>query len=103
MNFEAGGGTGTEESLRSDSYIEIVEFSDFSVDDVTGDIAGEIRLGYWHDKENVTPVSGGSISGSLVELINEMRFSVKTRHYDNYLIPELTRLEGVNITGIGTK
>ena len=103
MNFEAGGGTGTKESLRSGSYMEIVEFSDFSVDDVTGDIAGEIRLGYWHDSGKVTPVSGGSISGSLTELINEMRFSGAARHYDNYLIPELTRLEGVNITGIRTE
>ncbi len=101
-NYEVSGGTGTEESLRTGSYLEVVEFSDFSVDEMTGDIAGEIRLGYWHDGDRVTPVTGGSVSGTLRELVNEMRFSAEQRQYDRYLIPRLTRLEGVHITGIQT-
>ncbi len=100
QNFEVSGGTGTDEGLREGSYMEIVEFSDFTVDDITGDIAGEIRLGYWHDKGTVTAVSGGSVSGSLREFMKDMRFSAALRRYDNYVIPELTRLEGVHITGI---
>ena len=99
-NFEVSGGTGTEESLRRGSYLEVVEFSDFSVDELTGDLAGEIRLAYWHDGDREIPVTGGSVSGTLRELVNDMRFSAAQRQYDNYLIPRLTRLEGVNITGI---
>ncbi|MCR5092377.1 MAG: TldD/PmbA family protein [Lachnospiraceae bacterium] len=102
-NFEVSGGTGTEESLRGGSYLEVVEFSDFSVDNVTGDFAGEIRLGYWHDGGETVSVTGGSVSGSLREMAGGMRFSAEQRQYDNYLIPGLTRLENVRITGIDHK
>ncbi len=101
-NFEVKGGTAAEEELRQGSYLEVVEFSDFSVDDVTGDIAGEIRLGYWHDKGRVTPVTGGSVSGSLRGSAADMRLSSEQRQYDNWVIPHLTRIPGLHVTGIET-
>jgi PmbA protein len=76
-----------------------VEFSDFQVDDVTGDIAGEIRLAYLHKDGKTVPVCGGSVSGSMNELMKEMRFSAESRQYDTLLIPALTRLNGATVTG----
>ena len=99
-NFEITGGTKTTEEIRNGKYLEIVEFSDFSVDPISGDIAGEIRLGYYHDGENVTPVSGGSISGCMLDFTKERYMSEKSRQFDNFLIPELTRLENVSVTGL---
>ncbi len=99
-NIEVSGGTKTEEELRRGSYLEAVEFSDFQVDAMTGDIFGEIRLGYWHDGETVTPVSGGSISGSMADFIREMYLSVESVQYDNYRLPAVTKLCGVTVTGI---
>ena len=100
-NFIASGGTHSEKELRSKPYLELVEFSDFQVDSMTGDLFGEIRLGYWHDGNSVIPVSGGSISGSMLDLAGKMFLSEETVQYNNWCIPAATLLEGVSVTGIG--
>ena len=99
-NFSVSGGTNSEEELRSGQYLELVEFSDFQVDSMTGDIFGEIRLGYWHDGQSVIPVSGGSVSGSMLELAGKMFLSAETVQYNNWLIPAATLLKGVSVSGI---
>ena len=61
-NFSVSGGTESAAELRTGDFLEVVEFSDFQADAITGDIAGEIRLAYLHQGGRVTPVSGGSVS-----------------------------------------
>ena len=100
-NVLAEGGTYTEQELRAGKYLECVEFSDFQVDAMTGDIFGEIRLAYWHDGEKTVPVSGGSLSGSMYDFVKDMRLSRDTVQYDNYRIPALTMLKNVTVTGVG--
>ena len=102
-NFAVSGGTKSAEALRQGSYLEVVEFSDFQVDAMTGDIYGEIRLAYWHDGGTVTPVSGGSISGSMRDFIKEMYLSEERVQYDFCLLPAVTKLCGVTVTGIETE
>ena len=99
-NFAVSGGKYSEEELRSGQYLELVEFSDFQVDSMTGDLYGEIRLGYWHDGNSVIPVSGGSVSGSMLELTGNMFLSRETHQYNNWKIPAATLLKRVSITGI---
>lgn len=98
-NFVVEGGGSSAAELRTGRYLEIVEFSDFQVSPMNGDIAGEIRLGYLHDGESVRVVEGGSVSGTMRELGGAMRFSKEQKQYNNYLIPAVTRLYGVSITG----
>ena len=98
-NFVVEGGTASPEEIRRGDYLEIVEFSDFQVDTVTGDIAGEIRLGYLHQGGRIASVSGGSVSGSMADLAKSMVFSADARQYDSLLIPSLTRLNGATVTG----
>ena len=98
-NFAVSGGTESEAELRTGDYLEVVEFSDFQCDYFTGDIAGEIRLAYLHQDGKVTPVSGGSVSGSMAEMISTFRFSKELRQYDCLLIPSVTRLKDVTVTG----
>ena len=99
-NLAASGGTHTEEELRRGPYLEVVEFSDFQVDSLTGDIFGEIRLAYWHDGDKVSPVSGGSLSGSMSDFVKEMYLSRETVQYNNWSVPALTLLKNVTVTGI---
>ena len=101
-NFAVSGGEKSEAALRQGRYLEVVEFSDFQVDAMTGDIFGEIRLAYWHDGQTVTPVSGGSVSGSMHEFIREMYLSAETVQFDNFRIPAVTKLCGATVTGIET-
>ena len=98
MVFE--GGTKTEAEIRSGAYLEAVEFSDFQVDEIAGDVFGELRLGYYHDGSgNVTPVTGGSVSGSMAEYLKTMTMTKETRRSDNVVFPCLTRLENVTFAG----
>ena len=98
-NIRVSGGTKTEEELRKGDYLEIVEFSDFQVSSASGDIAGEIRLGYLHRGDEVLVVTGGSVTGSMQEAMTDMRFSKETIQYDNREIPKATLLKGLRITG----
>ena len=98
-NIAVSGGTQSEAALRAGQYLEVVEFSDFQVDAMTGDIFGEIRLAYWHDGETVIPVSGGSLSGSMDDFVGELYMSRDTAQHDNMRIPALTLLKGVTVTG----
>ncbi len=98
-NFAVEGGESFAAQLRTGKYLEIVEFSDFQVSPMNGDIAGEIRLGYLHDGDTVTVVEGGSVSGTMRELAGSMRFSREQKQYNDLLIPAVTRLRGVSITG----
>lgn len=98
-NLRFAGGKKCAEKLREGDYLEVVEFSDFTVDPMGGDIAGEIRVGYWHHDGKVTVVTGGSVSGNMLEAASSMTFSSETRQYDTHVIPAVTRLEGLRITG----
>ena len=98
-NFAAEGGSSTEAEIRSGKYLEPVEFSDFSVDHITGDIAGEIRLAYLHDGDKVTVVSGGSVSGNLNELMKNAKLSKELKQYNNIVVPAVVKLENVTISG----
>jgi len=100
-NWKVSGGTKSAEELRTGKFLEIVEFSDFQVDSMTGDIFGEIRLGYYHDGEgHVTPVSGGSVSGNMAENLSCLYMSTESRRFSDALIPAVTRLENITIAGV---
>ena len=99
-NWAVSGGSRSGEELRSGANLEIVEFSDFQVDSMTGDIFGEIRLAYYRDGEgHVTPVSGGSISGNMADTLPEMYLSKELVQYNHAVIPAVTRLTNVTVAG----
>lgn len=102
-NARVSGGTQSEEELRRGDYLELVEFSDFQVDPMGGDIAGEIRLGYLHRGGKVTAVTGGSVSGSMTEALKTMRMSRETVQYNTREIPKVTLLQGCSIAGVQQK
>jgi len=99
-NWAVKGGSLGAEELRKGEYLEIVEFSDFQVDEVTGDIFGEIRLAYYSDGKTVTPVTGGSVSGSMLDNLADMRMSSETRRYSHAVIPSVTKLGHITIAGV---
>ena len=98
-NLAVDGGRKPEAELRRGDWLEVVEFSDFQVDAMSGSIAGEIRLGYLHRNGETRIVSGGSVSGQMAEVIPTMEFSSETEQYDTCVIPRVTRLKGLKITG----
>lgn len=97
--YEIKGGTAEAGELREGDYIEPVEFSDFQVDQA-GNMFGEIRLAYYHHDGVSEPVSGGSVSGNVMQLLGGLRMSEELKQYDNALIPAVISLDGVTITGV---
>lgn len=103
-NYDVDGGKESAEELRTGRYLEIVEFSDFQVDAMTGSIFGEIRLGYLHEEDgSVSIVTGGSISGSVKEYGKHMYFSKETVQYDHARVPAVTKLMDVTVAGAGRR
>lgn len=73
--FELAPGGAALSELESVPHIEAAAFSDFFVEDATGDFGGELRLGYLVEHGQRTPIRGGSITGSLAENAGRVRLS----------------------------
>ena len=79
------------------SCLEVVSMSGLQVDFYSDYIGGEVRLAYYRDGSTVTPVTGISISGSLGEVLNRIRFSTETAVFDGYSGPSKAILSGMKI------
>ncbi len=64
-NVSVAGGSQVFAQFKEDPYLEIRYFSDFQMDEWTGDFGGEVRLAIYHDGEKKIPVTGGSIVGNI--------------------------------------
>lgn len=87
------------EELKKGPCLWAVIFSDFQMDSMSGHFGGEIRLAYLIDGDSVTPVTGGSINGSLLEAQGNLQFSSDRYESANYSGPYGLRINGVNVAG----
>ncbi|MGM0641435.1 MAG: metallopeptidase TldD-related protein [Thermotogota bacterium] len=100
-NIEIAPGDYSEKELKKNEYLELIQFSDFQIDYITGDFGGEIRLGWYYDGNgNKISVSGGSISGNIKDTQDEMYLSKETQQINNFKGPKTIKLKKVNINGI---
>ncbi|MCL2528407.1 MAG: metallopeptidase TldD-related protein [Defluviitaleaceae bacterium] len=98
-NINVTGGTATTDDLRKEPYLELVSFSDFQADSITGDFGSEIRLGFYFDGRTIIPVTGGSISGNIANVHKGLRMSQSLTQYNNYRGPATICIKGVTISG----
>ncbi|MCI9444839.1 MAG: hypothetical protein K2P04_07375 [Oscillospiraceae bacterium] len=76
-----------------------VTFSDFQMDAMSGHFGGEIRLAYLIDGDTVTPVTGGSVNGSVLEAQKAFTFSTDRYVTASYDGPYAMRILDVSIAG----
>ena len=97
-----GNGTLPFEELKKAPCLWAVAFSDFQMDHMSGHFGGEIRLAYLIEADGtVTPVTGGSVNGSILEAQRSLVFSQErylTAAYDG---PYAVRLKDVSVAGAG--
>ena len=93
-------GSKSVSEMKKVHYMELVSFSDFQMDPLTGDFGGEIRLGWYFDGEVNKPITGGSISGNIKEVENEMYFSSEVQKINNFKGPRTIELHNTSIAGI---
>ena len=74
-------------------HVEVAAFSWFNPDEVTGDFASEIRLGYVVEGEQRRPFKGGQLIGNVMDALAFARWSRETGAYGSYMGPRVVRLE----------
>jgi predicted Zn-dependent protease len=90
------------DQLRSVAHgpvYEIVAFSLFNPDQVSGDFSTEIRLGYRHDASGARPIKGGSLVGNVFTAFSDARFSAEPYTDGVYFGPAAIRFANLTITG----
>jgi PmbA protein len=95
-------GTATAQDLLDPSdgpVLHIVEFSWLNPDNVRGDFATEIRLGYEITPSGTRVVKGGSLSGNVFDAFASVRFSRETELRGRYSGPAALRFEELSVTG----
>ncbi len=98
-NYVVSGGSKTLEQLHQDPYLEIIQFSSFIMNPLTGTFGGEIRLAYYFDGNNKIAVTGGSITCNFADVLNDIRMSKETRQIDNCIVPVTIEIQNVAVAG----
>ena len=86
-------------ALLAEPYIEVVQFSWFNPDTITGDFATEIRLGYLVENGKRTPFKGGQLVGNYLDALADVRWSAETAFFGNYLGPQTARFNDLKLAG----
>ena len=93
-------GTLSFEEMKKSPCVWAVTFSDFQMDAFSGHFGGEIRLAYLIEDGKLTPVTGGSVNGSLLEAQRDLAFSTDRFSSGSYAGPYALRLKNVRIAGV---
>ena len=92
-------GSSPASALLVEPYIEIIQFSWFNPDTVTGDFATEIRFGYLVENGIRKPFRGGQLVGNYLEALADVRWSTETDMFGSYLGPHTVRFNNLKIVG----
>ena len=92
-----GGSTDYTDMIKNEC-LEVIGFSDFQMDTVTGDFGGEIRLAIYHKDGEAIPVTGGSITGNIIDVQSNINLSKQMEVTGNYKHPKAIKIEGVKIS-----
>jgi len=85
--------------LLSDPHIEIIQFSWFNPDPITGDFASEIRFGYLVENGERKPFKGGQLIGNYMQALADVRWSTETGFFGDYLGPITARFNDLKLSG----
>jgi len=89
----------TSSALLAEPYVEIIQFSWFNPDLITGDFATEIRLGYLVQNGVRKPFRGGQLIGNYLDALADVRWSAETGFFGNYFGPQTARFTDLKIVG----
>lgn len=98
-NIVIKNGEKTIEEMKNEPYLEVLAFSSFQTDNLTGDFGGEFRLGIYFDGEKEIPVTLGSVTGNLKAAQNNMNLSKEIIEHNHYVGPAYIRFNDITIVG----
>lgn len=86
--------------LLTDGTIEIVSFSSFVPNSLSGDFSAEIRLGYLHLDGKSIPIKNALFTGNVFRMLDTMRAAKDRVVMEGYAGPSLVRFEeGCHLAG----
>ncbi len=95
---------GNGEAFRKyceEPHVEVLAFSDFQMDSLTGDFGGEIRLARYFDGKEYKPITGASLSACLFDVQKEIYLSDRIIQKDFYKGPDAVLFRNAHIAGSG--
>jgi predicted Zn-dependent protease len=92
-------GTMSFAEMRKRPCLWAVTFSGFEMDAFSGHFGGEIRLAYLIEDGKMTPVTGGSINGSILEAQKDIVFSTDRYAEIGYDGPYALLLKNIPVAG----
>ena len=98
-NTVVNAGSYTEKELKVAPYLEILKFSAFQSDVMTGHFGGEFRLGIYNDGTKEIPVTFGSIAANMKEVQDKMYLSKELVQDNNFVGPKLIKFDNIRIAG----
>jgi predicted Zn-dependent protease len=99
-NVAVNPGSKSLEGLRQGPHLEVVYFSAFVTEPLTGDFGGEIRLAYYTDPDGRRrPVTGGSVSGNIRDVQAQMYFSREIQSRAGFRGPLAVLLPQISVSG----
>ncbi len=98
-NIIVKGGKFPEQILRNTPYLEVISFSAFQMDPMTGYFGGEFRLAIYHDGHKEIPVTQGTVMANVKEAQKEMYFSKETAQSGNVITPRVLKFMNMTIGG----
>ena len=96
-DIELLAGPTPEAALLAEPYVEVVAFSWFTPNEITGDFSSEIRLGYMVEGDRRTPFKGGALVGNVIEALVNARWSAETGFSGDYQGPQTALLGSLTI------
>lgn len=98
-NMKVNCGTTWVDEMKKEPYYEMMSFSAFQMDSLTGDFGGEMRLAKYFDGKNMEYVTGGTLSINIKDIMNSIVFSKESVQYDSYIGPKYILFKNIPITG----
>lgn len=98
-NIKVGLGSLEAAKMMEEPYLELVSFSDFQVNHLTGDFGGEIRLARYFDGKEVKAVTGGAVSSNIKDVQANMTFSKEGEQHDYYYGPKHIMFKDLKVVG----
>lgn len=98
-NVKVGIGSKSLDDMKKENCLHLTTFSGFQLANLSGDFAGEIRLGFLCKDGNVTPITGGSISFNIKNIQENMILSKDVLKDDWYEGPLAVQIFDINVAG----
>jgi PmbA protein len=98
-NVEVETGAKSRDALLTDGCYELLRFSTFEPNPVTGNFSAEIRTGYKIEGDKRIPIKGGSVTGVMYDAFRRAWFSSEKVTRAAYRGPAAVKLMGLDLAG----